>query len=408
VNVPVHIHSVPAVRGQINANTTAKQRILLATLILMAVQQLLLVVVPLGTQALFHKPYTWKTIFATNLTQWDGQWLLQIAQSGYMNLAHTAFFPLYPGVVRIVDDVTRLGYSASALLISLVCLAVALYVLGLWMYEQFNLHTSLLGLTMLALFPTSFFFRAAYTESMFLALSVTAVYLSSHRHFFAAGTVVALAALTRNTGALLDIVLLWDYVNSRSMGWTFWKASWWRKVDVNVAGLFFPAVALLLFFIWLKFHTGYFLAFLHAEQVWHRTFGLPWMTIGSSVFQLFQRQQLSNLPYHLLEVGSLCLVLLALGYGLSSARRSSHQMGNYLYLILVLWVCTTAPAKSGNGLHQWDYLLSMSRFVLMMYPVFAYLANAIHRKSTAISLAAVSVVLSCVVYGAFCVGVFIA
>ena len=65
-----------------------------------------------------------------------------------------------------------------------------------------------------ALFPMSFFFSAVYSESLFLALSIGAVYAARRERWMWAGLLGMLAATTRSAGVLLLVPLamiyLWD------------------------------------------------------------------------------------------------------------------------------------------------------------------------------------------------------
>ena len=70
---------------------------------------------------------------ASSLAIWDSKWYLQIAEHGYVHKippgsgnpaqSDLGFFPLLPLFVRIVHEVTRLGYRPSSF--------VAVFLLGL-------------------------------------------------------------------------------------------------------------------------------------------------------------------------------------------------------------------------------------------------------------------------------------
>src|SRR6185436_18681127 len=67
---------------------------------------------------------------AAPLARWDSVWYLAIANDGYPadDPRRTAFFPLYPLLVRAADALVRDPIVAGAL-VSLVCFAVALVLL---------------------------------------------------------------------------------------------------------------------------------------------------------------------------------------------------------------------------------------------------------------------------------------
>jgi hypothetical protein len=77
----------------------------------------------------------------------------------------------------------------------------------------------------LLIFPTSYFFQIAYTESLFLALIITAFLACRHDRWLLAGALGAFAALTHDTGVLLVAALgaeaLQRYSETRR-----WNYSW--------------------------------------------------------------------------------------------------------------------------------------------------------------------------------------
>ncbi len=72
------------------------------------------------------------------------------------------------------------------------------------------------------IFPTSFFFFAAYTESLFLLFALAAMQSAGDGQWGRAGVLGALAALTRLQGVLLVLplgILLWrQWLDSKSQG----------------------------------------------------------------------------------------------------------------------------------------------------------------------------------------------
>lgn len=108
-----------------------------------------------------------------------GQWYIGIAAGGYYNepgrgYSNTIYFPGYPMVGRAVAWATGLTVPASLLLVSHLCLAATFVVLAFYVKQRFpKRDPSLLGYVLVAmgLFPTSFFFRMTYSESLFVLLS---------------------------------------------------------------------------------------------------------------------------------------------------------------------------------------------------------------------------------------------
>ena len=146
------------------------------------------------------------------LARWDSVWYLAIANDGYPpdDVRRTAFFPLYPLLVRAAGWVVGSPIVAGAL-VSLACFALALVLLH--RLTELELGGPAAGPTVwaLALFPGALFFSAVYSEALYLALSVGCLYAARTDRWAWAGAAGMLAASTRSAGVLLvvPLALLW-------------------------------------------------------------------------------------------------------------------------------------------------------------------------------------------------------
>ena len=68
---------------------------------------------------------------------------------------------------------------------------------------DFKKDVAFLSVISLLVFPTSFYFGAIYTESLFLLLAASSIYLVRKSNFFWAGILISLATATRVFGVLL-------------------------------------------------------------------------------------------------------------------------------------------------------------------------------------------------------------
>lgn len=127
----------------------------------------------------------------------DGIHYLRIAKYGYQDTGTQAFFPLYPLLIR---GVSSIGFAPlhAGLLISYVSLLIATY--GLYVLFQKKFWTIFLTLL---LFPTSFYFLAVYTESLFFALVIWFFIFIKQKNWFLAVLLAGLASATRVVGSFL-------------------------------------------------------------------------------------------------------------------------------------------------------------------------------------------------------------
>lgn len=162
-------------------------------------------------------------VLVAPVLRWDGVGYLNIAEHGYRTAGETILFPFYPlliaGLGRLIDS-----YVVAGLLISIVGFAVGLLLLHRLCQLELGRRAADATVLLLAFAPLSFFFTAIYTESLFLALSVGAIYAARRERWAWAGILAALASVTRVTGILLLApIALWQWRRyhgpSRQLAW---------------------------------------------------------------------------------------------------------------------------------------------------------------------------------------------
>jgi hypothetical protein len=154
------------------------------------------------------RPYGWLVSLLTlPATPWDAGHYVAIADRGYDAPLRAAFFPLYPLLARAVTAPLE-SPLLGGVFVSFAALAAALYLLHKLVTLELGERYARPALLVTALFPTAFFFSAIYTESLFLALSVGAIYAARRQRWALAALAGGLAAATRNTGVLLLVPLV--------------------------------------------------------------------------------------------------------------------------------------------------------------------------------------------------------
>jgi len=295
---------------------------------------------------------------------WDTGNYLVVALHGYLTVHQTAFFPLYPLFERALMVITQDPFTAGLIVSNLAGL-VMLAVLYRLVEEDFDQPRAYRTVLYLSLFPTAFFFAAAYNESLFLCLSLLSFYYMRHGRWWLAGLFGFLACLTRSAGLLLLIPFCYEYFRQHHFNL---KAV---RFDV-VAGLLIPAgIALFALYCYVQFHDA--LAFSHAEVYWGRTLHVPGYGILKSMRDiLYSSGFLSFLSLrNLLDLGPdlLILALIVLSFfGPWKLPRSLWAYGLYaagLYIFAQIF-------PRGFTLYP---LEAVSRFMLEVFPAFIVLAS---------------------------------
>jgi hypothetical protein len=306
---------------------------------------------------------------------WDGVWYIKIAHAGYADAdGSTAFFPLFPLILRLLGTLFGGDLLVAGIVLSLVCFAVSVYVLFKLVALDFDDRVATRAVIYLSVFPTSFFLQAVYTESLFLLLTLACFYWAREERWRLAGLAGLLAALTRSTGVLLVIPMAVYYFQRR--GWRL------RRADANIANLLMVVEGLLIWMAYLSLSFGKPLLFAEVQDQWRRGLMLPNVTIGRALEGAAQgaRQLLSGqyldlywpvaqpsdaytvAAANLIGLAFLVVAGLCLAYGL---RRLPPAYS--LYGVAVVVYPLFFPAK-------YVPLLSFPRFALAAFPVFVALA----------------------------------
>lgn len=299
-------------------------------------------------RTLYTRPGQTKTFYEVvteNLTHWDGKWFLKIAEQGY-DAQSAAFFPLYPGLLKFF--LSR-GFNPveAGLLISNVAFLISCWLLYKLVNLDYSREEAAESVWYMALFPTSFFFNAVYSESVYLVLVLLAFYSARRRLWWVSGLAGMLASITRNTGVLLIIPLFYEYLIQSEFSF--------RKIRPGILWLGLIPAGLVVYITYLYYTLGDPLAFVSAQQYWGRSFSYPWQAVYKTLINIYsdfyRGRNLLDLVF-----ATWAVILL-----LSSLRkiRFSYLIYTFLGLLVPLWA---ASPYAG--------LFSMPRFVLALFPLF--------------------------------------
>jgi hypothetical protein len=307
-------------------------------------------------------------------SRWDAWHYTRIAESGYPSLdpSRTAFFPLFPTLIRIVAELQgrtdRAGLFVAAILVANVCLVAATMVLAALVRLDLTPDDARRSAWYLLVFPTSLFLSAGYSESLFLLLTMGAILACRTDRWLWAAGLGMFAAVTRPVGLVICVPLAVE-------AFLAWRASgqWrWRSAVAFVA----PFVG---FGAWMLYLNTTFrdpLAFLHAQKGWDRSLELPWDTF----FHFFEGRLTLESGLHSLTDLTFTIVGISLALLAWRWLRTSYA----LYMTALLLV----PLSTGT-------LLSMPRFLLVMFPMYLVLAILGRRTAVHETLLVVGMGLAC-------------
>jgi len=306
-------------------------------------------------------------------SRWDAWHYTRIAETGFpaSDPSRAAFFPLFPTLIRFVAEIQgrtdRPGLFLAAIVVANVCLVLATMALAALVRLDLGPDDARRSVWYLLVFPTSLFLSAGYSESLFLLLTIGAVLAGRTDRWLWAAGLGMLAAVTRPVGVVICLPLAIEaFLQWRASG--TWR---WRPFVAVVLPL--VAVGAWMLYLDATFHDP--LAFLHAQKGWDRSLGLPWDTF----LQFFDgRLTLASGLHSLMDLGFSLFGIVVVVLAWKLLRPSYAAYCTALMLV---------PLMSGT-------LLSMPRFVLVMFPMYLVLAILGRRANVHDSLLVIGMCLS--------------
>jgi hypothetical protein len=200
---------------------------------------------------------------------WDGQAYKGIVEQGYSYQpglgSNVAFFPAYPLLAWLLRGVTGCPSELALVLTSHLCLAGAFVLMALYLKHRLKPdETAVFHFTLLALglFPSTFFFRVAYSESLLVLVTALTLYAFEARWSLVWIAVIVGAATAVRPVGLAFVVPFALHAWQRSVGPIQFAVSTTVLVPLACWGM----LAYLLYQA-MAFNDPF--AFAHSQMIWH-------------------------------------------------------------------------------------------------------------------------------------------
>lgn len=314
----------------------------------------------------------------------DGDHYIKIADLGY-GLLEFGFFPLYPLLIRIGFQIFHLPYLISALTISHISflLALGFSALLLMLDEQ---KIPILFFLIIFLFPTSFFYTAAYNDALFFCLATITLFLARKKLWLIAGVAGGLATLTRLNGlALIFFILSERYFGDTLMNSSFEQivthfrleekpeiSNFFKKFIPMIIPITIIIAAFVGYLIWVQLQFGHWWLVFDSMKVWSQNkLTFPPQVVFRYIKILFWRPTF-QFPY-LVAFGELLFVTL---YGVLLWKsffvlRTSYWVFFFVSLLI--------PAMTGT-------FQGMPRYGLHLYPMYLSYYYLLNRQSMRVQI----------------------
>lgn len=307
--------------------------------------------------------------FTLCLFRYDASYYLDIARYGYADFHRhhplekdylcTAFFPLYPLLVRMLSYPLLGHFRTAALLVSWTSLLLSLFYLYFLsgLYSAQGGDPPFRGCVYLLLFPTAMFLALPYSESVFLLSAAGSLYHARRSQWVRASVWACLASAARPVGLAAGLACAVEAL--RQAGWSL------KGIKKGAAFLVISPLGLASYmaYLWAVFGNPFMFAKAQAEgSGWQRGFN-P-LSFPQAVWRLFRHPVFtSEFAKYLYLVFFVTLFMILT---LEVFRRFGPSLGVFSAFCLLAPMLTSPPG---------DPLLSMNRMVVVIFPAFMVLAR---------------------------------
>ena len=305
--------------------------------------------------------------------RWDTDFYYSIATTGYhWNPAvflhqNVVFFPLYPLAMRWVGAVFGGHPLLAGTIISLAAFVGAISVLYRLAVLELGQEKAWPVIVLVSTYPFALFYSVAYTESLFLFLTVSAFYAMRRGYLLPAALAGFAAGLTRPNGFWLALPLLWlaatAAVPDEDAGAPRWSNARIAACLVALA----PIAGAATFSVYLYVKFGDPLAWVHGQAAW----GMPLLGRGPAPDPARTAEDL-RLKYTevIVYVGDIIAFFVAA----AAIRPVARRFG----IAYALWIAVNIFPPVGAHL-----FISLGRFTAVLFPMFFWLALVVPRERLA-------------------------
>ncbi|MET9377786.1 hypothetical protein ABZX98_27270 [Streptomyces sp. NPDC002992] len=294
-------------------------------------------------------------------SSWDSDWYTRIAAHGYGHTLHwpdgvvqsdLAFFPLYPGLVRAVTAVLPVTGGTAGLLLSWLSAGAAAWGIHRVGERLYGRPTAVVLVLLWGLLPHSIVLSMAYTEPLMTAFAAWSLDALLTRRWLWAGTLAALAGLSRPNGIAVAAAVL------AAVAYALWRREGSRRLW---AGAALAPAGWLSYVLWVGVRRGDPLGgYFAVQDGWTSRFDFG---VGTLVFvrDMLRGPTQFGFAMALLITGAgvLLFALLAL------VERPPLPVLVYTGVLVVITVC-------GSGFFE-----SKPRFLLPAFPLLLPVAHAL-------------------------------
>jgi len=294
---------------------------------------------------------------------WDGQHYLSIAENGYPSgvTSNTAFYPLYPALIRGIGFFFLGNTLLSGILISNIFSILAIIYFYLFVKKMYDDKIAFTASILMISFITFFYTSVVYSEALFILLVIAFFYYFYEKKFYTCLLLSILIPLARPTGILVILPVIAYLFLER-----------WNNKNVKETKSSFLILGFISgFLIYLgvmNYFTGSFFSGFYAQNLFIANNSLSNLIDPVSwVYKNF-----INIQYTFNGFTTSILNRIIFGFYLVLLYYIYKNLDTTLFVYSL--ALGLIPALTGN-------FMSYSRFILVVFPIFIVLALKFQKNS---------------------------
>jgi hypothetical protein len=325
---------------------------------------------------------------------YDVRQYIKIAEQGYETdpNALSSYFPGYPLLIKIASPLLLGDSLLAALVIANTCALIFFWYLYRLVQMDYDSQVARRAVLFGAIFPSSFFLFMGYTEAPLLAAIVASIYYARRGSWWLAGLLAGAAAFIKQPGIFILVPLAFIYWQQYRSN----KEMWSLRQKLDWAWLLLAPLSALAYILYRYFYIAAPLVDA-SDMGGGQKLAIPGYPLFSAILAI--RPDNSMLPFNLMDI-TFTLLTIALLVGVLLKVRSTP----YRLFALVL-------AASNLSVYMYDYIFrpeaNSPRRLLLIFPIFIFLALITSSRRTYRLLAYGSSALFLVMSGLFANWIFV-
>lgn len=292
----------------------------------------------------------------------DGVHYLEIARRGYQTWEQ-GFFPLYPLLIFLLQRATHLPYLLVAFCISNISFLLACLLFYKLLLIDHKEKLSILFFLSVFFWPTSFFYGAVYNDSLFLVLTICAMYFARRNHWVLSSVSASFATLARLNGLAIVAFIVAEYMEQKKIVFPF------KRKDIFTAGKdkLYSIVLIPLFFIgylgYIHLRFGNWKLLFTSMSVWGQDKIVFPLQVVWRYIKIIMSYQIFQFTYWvaIIELGAFIFYVCMIIYSYRKIKWSYWVF--FLLSILIPSLTGTFQGMPRYGLHLYPLFLSLSLFL---------------------------------------------